>query len=140
MLSENLRLNINLDMNHVDLERNNGLTIYGNSPKDTKIVRGIVATFSDIHADLSSKYRVNVNDIQSTAMPYNSDHAPFVYEIDNQPDDGMEYGKALVCYGSGSSEYHTYLDTMDRFNEESLAVSGIILGSFIRYLSYGERV
>ena len=41
MLSENLRLNINLDMNHVDLERNNGLTIYGNSPKDTKIVRGI---------------------------------------------------------------------------------------------------
>ena len=140
MLSENLRLNINLDMNHVDLERNNGLTIYGNSPKDTMIVRGIKAKFSDVYAELSSKYSVNVNDIPSTAMPYNSDHAPFVYEIDNQPDDGMEYGKALVCYGSGSSEYHTYLDTMDRFNEESLAVSGIILGSFIRYLSYGERV
>ena len=74
MLSENLRLNINLDMNHVDLERNNGLTIYGNSPKDTKIVRGIVATFSDIHADLSSKYRVNVNDIQSPAMPLSLIH------------------------------------------------------------------
>ena len=138
MLSEDLRLNINLDMNHIDLERNNGLTIYGNNPKDTKIVRGISAKFSDVYTDLASKYRVNVNDIPSTAMPYNSDHAPFVYEIDNQPDDGMEYGKALVCYGSGSSEYHTYLDTMDRFNEESLAVSGIILGSFIRYLSYGE--
>jgi len=138
MLSEDLRLNINLDMNHIDLERNNGLTIYGNNPKDTKIVRGISAKFSDAYTDLASKYRVNVNDIPSTAMPYNSDHAPFVYEIDNQPDDGMEYGKALVCYGSGSSEYHTYLDTMDRFNEESLAVSGIILGSFIRYLSYGE--
>ena len=139
MLSEDLRLNINLDMNHVDLERNNGLTIYGNNPKDTKIVRGIKDKFSDAHPDLSSKYSVNVNDIPSTSMPYNSDHAPFVYEIDNQPDDGIEYGKALVCYGSGSSEYHTYLDTMDRFNEESLAVSGIILGSFIRYLSYGER-
>ena len=71
-------------------------------------------------------------------MPYNSDHAPFVYEIDNEPDDGMEYGNAIVCYGSGSTEYHTYLDRMDRFNEESLVVSGVIFGSLVRYLSYGE--
>ena len=33
---------------------------------------------------------------------------------------------------------HTYLDSMDRFNEESLVVSGVIFGSLIRYLSYGE--
>ena len=72
-------------------------------------------------------------------MPYNSDKTPFVYEIDNQPDDGMEYGKAL-CAMALVQWYHTYLDTMDRFNEESLAVSGIIVGSFIRYLSYGEKV
>ena len=50
----------------------------------------------------------------------------------------MEYGNAVVCYGSGSIEYHTYLDSMDRFNEESLVVSGVIFGSLIRYLSYGE--
>ena len=71
-------------------------------------------------------------------MPYNSDHAPFVYDIDNVPEDGMEYGNAVVCYGSGSIEYHTYLDSMDRFNEESLVVSGVIFASLIRYLSYGE--
>ena len=140
MLTDGLKFYINLDMNHVDLERNNGLTIFGNSPKDIEIIRGIESKFSDSYPELSSKYDVNVNKLQSSSMPYNSDHAPFVYEIDNQPDDGVDYGKALVCYGSGSSEYHTYLDTMDRFNEESLAVSGIIFGSLIRHLSYGERV
>jgi len=139
MLSEGLRLHINMDMNHVDLERNNGLTIYGNSAKDVEILRGINSEFSKVYPELASKYNVNVNRLPSSSMPYNSDHAPFVYEIDNRPDDGIDYGRAVVCYGSGSSEYHTYLDRMDRFNEESLAVSGIILGSLVRYLSYGER-
>jgi len=139
MLSEGLRLHINMDMNHVDLERNNGLTIYGNSAKDVEILRGINSEFSKVYPELTSKYNVNVNRLPSSSMPYNSDHAPFVYEIDNRPEDGIDYGRAVVCYGSGSSEYHTYLDRMDRFNEESLAVSGIILGSLVRYLSYGER-
>ena len=139
MLSEGLRLHINMDMNHVDLERNSGLTIYGNSAKDVDILRGINSEFSKVYPGLASKYNVNVNRLPSSSMPYNSDHAPFVYEIDNRPDDGIDYGRAVVCYGSGSSEYHTYLDRMDRFNEESLAVSGIILGSLVRYLSYGER-
>ena len=138
MLSEGLRLHINMDMNHVDLERNSGLTIYGNSAKDVEILRGINSEFSKVYPELSSKYNVNVNRLPSSSMPYNSDHAPFVYEIDNRPDDGIDYGRAVVCYGSGSSEYHTYLDRMDRFNEESLAVSGILLGSLVRYLSYGE--
>jgi hypothetical protein len=139
MLSDGLRLHINMDMNHVDLERNSGLTIYGNSAKDVDILRGINSEFSKVYSELASKYNVNVNRLPSSSMPYNSDHAPFVYEIDNRPDDGIDYGRAVVCYGSGSSEYHTYLDRMDRFNEESLAVSGIILGSLVRYLSYGER-
>ena len=70
-------------------------------------------------------------------MPYNSDHAPFVYNIDEDESDGKQYGRAIVCYGSGSEEYHTYLDNMDRFNEESLAVSGIIYGSLVYHLAYG---
>jgi hypothetical protein len=70
-------------------------------------------------------------------MPYNSDHAPFVYNLDDDESSDKDYGRAIVCYGSGSTEYHTYLDTMDRFNEESLMVSGIIYGSLVRYLVYG---
>ncbi len=138
MLGENLRLYVNLDMNHVDAERNSGLTMFGNSKKDVESLRGIHKTFSDTYPELSSRYEVEIRDIESSGMPYNSDHAPFVYEIDEVPEDGMEYGDAIVCYGSGSSEYHTFLDGMDRFNEESLVVSGVIFGSLVRYLSYGE--
>ena len=64
-------------------------------------------------------------------MPYNSDHGPFVYDLP----DGVT-GNALVCYGSGSYEYHTYADTMDRFNEESLGVSVIAYGTYIRHLAW----
>ena len=70
-------------------------------------------------------------------MPYNSDHAPFVYNLYDGTEGAGMYGKAMLCYGSGSSEYHTYLDTMDRFNEESLVVSGIIYGSLVRHLAWG---
>ena len=67
-------------------------------------------------------------------MPCNSDHCPFVYDL------GGKDGRAVVCYGSGSWEYHTYLDTMDRFNEESLAVSTTIYGTYMRLLAYDLTV
>ncbi|HJL64412.1 MAG TPA: M20/M25/M40 family metallo-hydrolase [Candidatus Thalassarchaeaceae archaeon] len=137
-LFENLRLYINLDMNHVDAERNSGVTLFGNSAKDVEHIQGISSKFKKEHPELADKYSINVRKMADTEMPYNSDHAPFVYNIDEDESDGKTYGKAVVCYGSGSSEYHTYLDNMDRFNEESLAVSGIIYGSLIYYLSYGD--
>ena len=118
-------------MNHVDLERNNGVTLFGNNNNDISHINKIVKTFRDEYSNLYDKYKINVMLLDSEEMPKNSDHAPFVYEISED-----KFGNSLVCYGSGSSEYHTYLDTMDRFNEESLALSGIIYGSFVRYLSY----
>ncbi|MFQ3321763.1 MAG: hypothetical protein ACI9O1_000859 [Candidatus Thalassarchaeaceae archaeon] len=130
-LEKDLRLYINLDMNHVDLERNNGVTLFGNNNNDISHINKIVETFRDEYSNLYDKYKINVMLLDSEEMPKNSDHAPFVYEISED-----KFGISLVCYGSGSSEYHTYLDSMDRFNEESLALSGIIYGSFVRYLSY----
>jgi hypothetical protein len=130
-LEKDLRLYINLDMNHVDLERNSGVTLFGNNNNDISHINKIVETFRDEYSNLYDKYEINVMLLDSEEMPKNSDHAPFVYEISED-----KFGNSLVCYGSGSSEYHTYLDSMDRFNEESLALSGIIYGSFVRYLSY----
>tara|TARA_B100000686_G_scaffold195419_1_gene202346 strand:- start:12205 stop:13827 length:1623 start_codon:yes stop_codon:yes gene_type:complete len=138
MLEENLRLYINLDMNHVDAERNSGLTMFGNNQADVDHISGVVNAFSKAYPELSEKYPIDIRRLSSTDMPYNSDHAPFVYEIDEEDGEDKEYGRAIVCYGSGSAEYHTYLDTMDRFNEESLIVSGVIFGSIARYLAYGE--
>ena len=133
-LRDNLRLYIYLDMNHVDAQRNSGLTLQGNSPGDVKRIEGIVSKFSKVYPELAEKYDITVRDLDSEDMPYNSDHAPFVYNLDEE---GGEFGRAMLCYGSGSSEYHTYLDNMDRFNEESLGVSGIIYGSLVRHLAWG---
>lgn len=130
-LNENLRIYINLDMNHVDLERNTGITIFGNNKKDITEINNIIKEFGKQHSSLYEKYPINVRYIESSEMPNNSDFAPFLNEID-----GNEFGNVVSCYGSGSSEYHTYLDTMERFNEESLAVSGIIYGSFAYHLAY----
>ncbi len=134
LLEENLRLYINLDMNHVDAERNSGLTLQGNSPTDVKHIERLVGVFASSYPDLFEKYSISVREIDSEQMPYNSDHAPFVFEIHQ---DNEEFGLAMMCYGSGSSEYHTYLDSMDRFNEESLMVSGVIYGSLVRHLAWG---
>ena len=138
-LHENLRLYVNLDMNHVDSERNGGVTLFGNSKTDVELISGITKVFKRENQELANSYEIRINKLSSDDMPYNSDHAPFVYEIDPQGADGKDYGRAVVCYGSGSAEYHTYLDSMDRFNEESLAVSGIIYGSLVRYLAWGEK-
>jgi hypothetical protein len=138
MLAENLRLYVNLDMNHVDAERNSGVTLFGNNKADVDHIRGVASVFSSAYPELADKYPISIHKHSSTAMPYNSDHAPFVYNIDDDEGSDKDYGRAIVCYGSGSSEYHTYLDTMNRFNEESLMVSGIIYGSLVRYLAYGE--
>ena len=134
-LKDHLRIYFNLDMNHVDTERNDGVTLFGNSEEDVIHIYNIREKFNETYPSLASKYDTKLSLLDSSDMPYNSDHAPFVFEID--PDG--EYGKALVCYGSGSSEYHTYLDSMDRFNEESLAVSGIIYGSYARWLAWGTQ-
>ena len=136
-LRENLRLYVNLDMNHVDAQRNSGLTLQGNSPGDVERIEGLVSAFAKSYPDLASKYEINVRYLDSEQMPYNSDHAPFVYNLDESEGGDKQYGKAVMCYGSGSEEYHTYLDSMDRFNEESLTISGIIYGSLVRYLAWG---
>jgi len=138
MLAENLRLYINLDMNHVDAERNSGVTLFGNNKADIDLIKDITNVFSSAYPELADKYPISIHKHSSTAMPYNSDHAPFVYNLDDDEGPDKNYGRAIVCYGSGSTEYHTYLDTMDRFNEESLMVSGIIYGSLVRYLAYAE--
>ena len=45
---------------------------------------------------------------------------------------GLDVGKPL-------SGMRTYLDTMDRFNEESLGVSVTIYGTYMRFLAYSDH-
>ena len=140
-LKDNLRLYINLDMNHVDADfsnRGNSLTLFGNTPEDMEHIERITLLYQDERADVADRYDIRLSVLQGAqgapdGMPYNSDHGPFVYDLGEG-----ERGRAIVCYGSGSWEYHTYLDTMDRFNEESLGVSVTIYGTYMRFLAYSD--
>ena len=140
-LRDNLRVYMNLDMNHVDSdfsERGNSIRLFGNHEDDMEHIARITELYKDERDDVADRYDIQVMLLtgekgESDGMPYNSDHGPFVYDLGEG-----ERGRAVVCYGSGSWEYHTYLDTMDRFNEESLGVSVTIYGTYMRFLAYSD--
>ncbi|MEK9730436.1 MAG: M20/M25/M40 family metallo-hydrolase [Candidatus Poseidoniales archaeon] len=142
-LKQDLRLYINLDMNHVDgdfANRGNSLTLFTNNEDDYDHIVRIMKLYKDERSEVANKYDILTLLLEGqkgepNGMPYNSDHGPFVYDL------GESYrGRAVVCYGSGSWEYHTYLDTLDRFNEESLGVSVTIYGTYMRYLAYNPEM
>lgn len=140
-LQDNLRLYLNLDMNHVDSDtanRGNSVTLFGNDQEDMDHIARITELYQNKRSDVADRYDIQIRTLtgdrgEPDGMPYNSDHAPFVYDLG-----GDERGRAVVCYGSGSWEYHTYADTMDRFNEESLGVSVTIYGTYMRFLAYSD--
>ena len=140
-LKNNLRLYINLDMNHVDADfsnRGNSLTLFGNNAEDMGHIERITELYQNQRDEVADRYDIRLSTLTGSkgaadGMPYNSDHGPFVYDLG-----GSDRGRAVVCYGSGSWEYHTYLDTMDRFNAESLGVSVTIYGTYMRFLAYSD--
>ncbi|MDA9254453.1 M20/M25/M40 family metallo-hydrolase [Candidatus Poseidoniaceae archaeon] len=141
-LRDNLRLYINLDMNHVDADfanRGNSLKLFTNNEEDYGHIVRITDLYKQERSEIADKYDIQFSLLDGAQgdddqMPCNSDHCPFVYDL------GGKNGRAVVCYGSGSWEYHTYLDTMDRFNEESLAISTTVYGTYMRLLAYDLSV
>ena len=137
-LRNNLRLYLNFDMNHVDGDfqnRGNSLTLFTNNADDYRHINNIANLYIKDKSEIASKYDIRFSLLsgdrgEPNEMPCNSDYCPFIYEL------GGKTGRAVSCYGGGAWEYHTYLDTMERFNEESLHVSGTIYGSYMRLLAY----
>ena len=137
-LRNNLRLYLNFDMNHVDADfqnRGNSLTLFTNNVNDYDHINRIVDLYTNEKPEIANKYQIRTSLLDgdrgdANEMPCNSDYCPFIYEL------GGKTGRAVSCYGGGAWEYHTYLDTMDRFNEESLHVSGTIYGTYMRLLAY----
>ena len=138
-LTDNLRLYVNLDMNHVDIdpERGNSVWFSTNHEDDYGHIKRLSEKYKNDFPEMADKYTINValydgKQNEPNSFQCNSDHCPFVYGLD----DGSVTGRAALCYGSGSLEYHTYLDQMDRFNEESLGVSITIFGNYLKYLAW----
>ena len=142
-LAENLRLYVNLDMNHVDIDlenRGNSVTLFTNHPDDYQHIKALSEEYKRDNPEMAKKYVINLGLYQGAkgepgSMPCNSDHCPFEYSLDG----GNVIGRAAVCYGSGSYEYHTYLDDMSRFNEESLGISATIYGNYMKFLAYNPN-
>ena len=138
-LADNLRLYVNLDMNHVDIDqsRADSVTLFTNHPEDYGHIESLTEEYKEANPEMAEKYTINLglydgDKGDKDGMPCNSDHCPFVYDLDG----GDTIGRAAVCYGSGSWEYHTYLDDMSRFNEESLGISVTIYGNYVKYLAW----
>ena len=136
-LRDHLRLYVNLDMNHVDADaiRGNSVSLFTNNADDFGHMERITEMYKKANPDMDERYDIVLSLLtgaqgENDGMPYNSDHGPFVYDLEGKR------GRAVVCYGSGSWEYHTYLDTMDRFNAESLGISVVIYGTYVRMLAY----
>jgi hypothetical protein len=145
-LATNLRLYVNLDMNHADIDPSRGadgkgsVTLFANHPEDYGHIKTLVEEYKDANPEMDKKYTINLGLYdgakgEDDGMPCNSDHCPFVYNLDG----GDTVGRAAVCYGSGSWEYHTYLDDMTRFNEESLGISITIYGNYVKYLAWDSE-
>lgn len=118
---KNLIMYLNFDMNNVDIERGNVLPI---SVAHNGSLKHMITISKQLVSDNKEleKYDIDLhyNDLKSGGSDMNifANH-----EI-----------KVASCWGSGSLEYHTYLDSIDRVNAESLSVGGRILGSYALYL------
>jgi aminopeptidase YwaD len=119
---DNCLMYLNFDMNNVDLARGNALPMSVADNKSISHMENIADKLLDKHQELN-KYDIKIeyNDLKSGG----SDQLIFA----------RNNVKAAACWGSGSWEYHTYLDNIDHVNTESLSVGGRIFGSYALYLA-----
>jgi hypothetical protein len=121
-VQKNCMIYMNFDMNHVDLERGNKLPISIADNKSLGHMENIADQLLDDSPELE-KY-----DIDMFYDPLKSGGSDQLIFARNNI-------RAAACWGSGSWEYHTYLDTIDRVNIESLSVGGRIFGTYALYLA-----
>jgi hypothetical protein len=116
-LKANTKFMFNFDMNHADLERGNRIHLLSDS-------EALLNSLDPYKEAMLKKYpNLEKYDIQyehRDPFPGNSDH--YIFSDNDIP--------FFVCFGSGSQEYHSYLDDISHVNTESLAVSAIIYGSY----------
>jgi aminopeptidase YwaD len=113
---------INFDMNDVNLERVKVLNIEGSDANHTKMLKELCELMFSAHPDLQKKYAVNI-----TKGGGGADGGPFMKR-------GTAGCLAMGEWGS-SWEYHTQWDTIEHVNQESWAVSGMLLGSLALHLA-----
>jgi hypothetical protein len=119
---DNCMMYLNFDMNNVDLKRGNALPM---TISDNTTIRHMEKIADKL---LDSEPTLEKYDIQ---ISYNNLKSGGSDQLIFAKNDVM----AGACWGSGSLEYHTYLDTIEHVNAESLSVGGRIFGSYALFLA-----
>jgi len=119
-IEQHCRMYLNFDMNHVDLERDDKQPLAFSSNDSIEAMGPLI---DELMREPELK-KYNVTTYWST-LTGSSDQAPFV-------DLNVTVASA---WGSGSLEYHTYLDTIDRVNPESLQLAGRLFGTYALQLA-----
>jgi hypothetical protein len=119
---KNCKMYLNFDMNNVDIVRGNNLPI---SVADNTSIKHMNRIANQLQSDFAEfeKYDININ--YDNLRGGGSDQLIFA----------QNNVKVASCWGTGSWEYHTYLDNIDHVNVESQSLSGRILGSYALYLA-----
>jgi hypothetical protein len=118
---DNCMMYLNFDMNNVDLQRGNHLPM---SVSDNSSIRHMNKITNQLLDDFPELEKYNIDILYDSLASAGSDQLIFA----------RNDIRAASCWGSGSWEYHTYLDKIDRVNAESLSVGGRIFGSYALYL------
>jgi hypothetical protein len=121
-VKRNCLMYLNFDMNHVDLERGNKQPI---SVADNSSLRHMRSITKQLLADSPALEKYDIEITYNNLKSGGSDQLIFA----------RNNIRAAACWGSGSWEYHTYLDSIDRVNAESLSIGGRIFGTYALYLT-----
>lgn len=119
---ENCIMYFNYDMNNVELIRGNNLPILVSDNNSIKPMKNIANEMVRNNEELE-KYEIDIYYYDLLKM--GSDHISFL----------KNDIKSAACFGDGSWEYHTYFDTIEHVNAESLSLGGRIFGSYALYLA-----
>jgi hypothetical protein len=119
---ENCIMYLNYDMNNIELTRGNSLPILVSDNNSIKPMKNIAKEMVRNNEELE-KYEIDI--YYYDLLKIGSDHISFL----------KNDIKSAACFGSGSWEYHTYLDTIEHVNAESLSLGGRIFGSYALYLA-----
>ncbi|MCK5559940.1 MAG: M28 family peptidase [Thermoplasmata archaeon] len=119
---DHVKMYLNFDMNHAFIERDNRIPITPTCNETIKHMNKIKDLLLDATPDLE-KYEITIT--WNSLIGAGSDQWIFV-------NNGH---KVAACWGSGSWEYHTHLDTPDYVTIDSLSVGGRIFGTYALYLA-----
>jgi len=115
---------LNFDMPHIDLQRGNQGWVTPDDPERFDLVRAILEDVYDADPELRETYNISVEWAESPEQ-VGSDSMPFALL-------GIE---TCNFWGSGSWEYHTYMDDITHFSPEGIKMAVLMGGSYAMWLA-----